>query len=277
MTFPNLGRLVEHDPRSLAYAHPVLPKSAIQDADWTRRAPILDQGQLGSCTGSAATGALGTDSAGRTAATTVTIGTSGAAASRGLFTAGDHQLDEAFAVALYSLATVLDGIPGQYPPTDTGSSGIGVAKALKAVGLATGYTHAFSLAALNTALQTGPVIIGIPWLNSMFNTAADGRILVDQASGVAGGHELEIAQYDAMLGEYWLTNSWGTTWGDQGRGYLTATDLTWLLSQQGDVTVPVWSTAPAPTPTPVPVPAQHDPATVQYAAQVRAWLTAEGL
>lgn len=48
-TDPRLGRRVFHDPRSLAYAHPVLPKSAIQTVEWTRRIPILDQGRLGSC------------------------------------------------------------------------------------------------------------------------------------------------------------------------------------------------------------------------------------
>ncbi|WP_198045501.1 C1 family peptidase [Kitasatospora mediocidica] len=270
-----LGRLVEHDPRSLAYAHGVLPKSAISSVDWTRRAPILDQGQLGSCTGNAATGALGTDSAGRTASTSVTVSAAGATASHGLFTAGQHVLDEAFAVALYSLATLLDGIPGQYPPTDTGSSGIGVAKALQALGLAQSYTHAFSLAALNSALQQGPVLIGIEWLNSMFNPASDGRIPVDQTSGVAGGHELELCRFDATAGEYWIANSWGTSWGQAGCGYLTAADLTWLLSQQGDVTIPAWVSAPTPTPTPVPTPA---PVTAQQLATgIRNYLTSQGV
>jgi len=271
MTRPILGRHVDHDPRSLAYAHGVLPGSALQSVDWTRRIPVLDQARLGSCTTNAGTGLLGTDSAGRIATTSVTIGDAGAAASHGLFTAGEYTLDEAFAVRLYSLATLLDGIPGQYPPTDTGSSGIGVAKALKALGLIVGYSHAFSLAALASALQTGPVIIGIPWFNSMFNPASDGRIPVTAASGVAGGHEIEIAAYDAGAGEYWLTNSWGTSWGQAGRGYLTASDLQWLLSQQGDVTVPVWATTPAPPP-PAPADADH-----QLAAAARSWLTAKGL
>lgn len=272
--FP-LGRHVEHDPRSLAYAHGVLPNSAIQSVDWTRRTPILDQGQLGSCTGNAGTGWLGTDSAGRTASTTVTISAAGAAASHGLFTAGVHALDEAFAVGLYSLATILDGISGQYPPTDTGSSGLGVAKALKALGLAASYTHGFSIAALNSALQAGPAMIGIAWPNSAFNPAADGRIPVDPSSGIAGGHELTICRYDAAAGEYWVANSWGTSWGQQGYGYFTAADLAWLLGQQGDVTVPAWSAAPAPTPTPAPVPA--GPTGAQVGAAVRQALTALGV
>jgi len=270
--FP-LGRHVEHDPRSLAFAHPVLPKTAIASVDWTRRAPILDQSRLGSCCGNAGTGVLGTDSAGRTATTSVTITASGAAASHGLFTAGTHTLDEVFAVALYSLATVLDGISGQYPPTDTGSSGIGVAKALQALGLAASYTHAFSIGALNTALQSGPVLIGVPWLNSMFDTATDGRILVDRTSAMAGGHELELCRFDVGAGEYWVPNSWGASWAKSGWGYLTTADLAWLLSQQGDVTVPQLTATPAPTPVP-PAPADADHA---LATAAHAWLTAKGL
>ena len=271
--FP-LGRHVEHDPRSLRYAHGVLPKSAIKSVEWTRRIPILDQGQLGSCTGNAGTGLLGTDSADRTASTTVTISAAGAAASRGLFTAGEHQLDEAFAVKLYSLATILDGISGTYPPTDTGSSGLGVAKALRALGLAGSYTHAFSIAALNSALQTGPVMIGITWYQSMFDPKNDGQIVVNPSSGVAGGHELELNAFDATTGEYQVPNSWNTTWGKSGYGYFTATALTSLLSAQGDVTVPALVLAPQPTPTPTPTPADTD---LAMALAAHSWLNAKGL
>lgn len=267
-----LGRHVEHDPRSLRYAHGVLPKSAIKSVEWTRRIPILDQGDLGSCTGNAGVGVLGTDSAGRTASAAVTISVAGAAASHGLFTAGEHALDEDFAVKLYSLATILDGVPGSYPPTDTGSTGLGVAKALKALGLAGSYTHAFSIAALNSALQTGPVMIGVTWYNSMFDPKNDGQIVVDPSSGVAGGHELELNAFDATTGEYQVPNSWNETWGRQGYGYFPTAALTSLLSQQGDVTVPAFVAAPQPTPTPTPA----DP-DLAFALAAHNWLTAKGL
>jgi hypothetical protein len=265
-----LGRHVEHDPRSLAYAHGVLPKSAIKSAEWTRRIPILDQGQVGSCTGNATTGLLGTDSAGRTASTTVTVTAAAAANSRGVFAAGTYTLDEDFALKIYRLNTLLDSVPGDYPGQDTGSTGIACGKSLVALGLATGYKHAFSLDALNSALQSGPVLIGIEWLASMFDTATDGRILVDRSSTVDGGHELELSKYDAATGEYWVPNSWGESWGDKGWGYLTTADLAWLLSQQGDVTVPALA-APAPAPVPA------TPTGVQVAAGVRAALTSMGV
>lgn len=268
----SLGRHVEHDPRSLAFAHGVLPRSAIRSVSWARRIPILDQGALGSCTGNAATGALGTDSAGRTASTSVTISPAGAAASHGLFTAGVHVLDEAFAVALYSLATILDGISGQYPPTDTGSSGIGVAKALQALGLASGYTHAFSLDALNSALQAGPLLIGINWYRSMFDPATDGRIVVDTSSPLDGGHELELCAFDAATGEYEVPNSWAESWGVNGCGYFAAADLARLLKLQGDVTVPAFAPRPVPVPTPSP-----DDVDATLAAAMHTWLTAKEL
>src|SRR2546426_293915 len=176
-----LGRHIEHDPRSLAYAHGVLPKTAIKSVDWTRRAPIFDQGNLGSCTGNAAAGLLATDSASRTGLTSVTV--------------DGHVLpvNEDLAVQVYKLATRLDDIKGTYPPDDTGSSGLGAAKALKKLGLATSYTHAFSLSALKSALQNGPVMVGTVWLESMFNvSAATGFVDVIHESPVAGGHEYVI-------------------------------------------------------------------------------------
>jgi len=247
----HFGRHVEHDPRSLQFAHGVLPKTAIKSVDWTRRAPIFDQGNLGSCTGNAATGLLGTDSAARTGLTSVTL--------------DGHTLpvDEDLAVQVYKLATRLDSIKGAYPPDDTGSSGLGAAKALKKLGLATGYSHAFSLDALKSALQTGPVMVGTVWLNSMFDVhPRTGYVFVDRKSGEAGGHEYVLSSYDAFALAFRIDNSWSESWGVRGSAWITEADMQWLLSQQGDVTVPVWATVPTPPPSPTPAP---DPRLVQAA------------
>ncbi|MEU5496187.1 hypothetical protein [Streptomyces griseofuscus] len=237
---PRLGRHVEHDPRSLDYAHGVQPASAIRSVDWTRRVPHFDQGQLGSCTGNAAAGLIGTDCAARPGLTSVTI------------SGNVLPVDETLAVQVYSLATQLDSVQGAYPPDDTGSSGIGAAKALVKLGLSTKYSHAFSLAALQSALQSGPVMAGTVWLQSMFDTDPDGFVVVDRKSEVAGGHEYVISAYDAERAAYRLDNSWGDSWGVRGSAWFSETNLTWLLSQDGDVTVPAWVTAPTPPPTPTP-------------------------
>lgn len=267
-----LGRHIEHDPRSLAYAHGVLPRTAITAVDWTRRIPILDQGDLGSCTGNAATGLLGTDCASRTGATEATITAAAAAASCGIFDAGTYPLDETFAVQLYELATLLDDVPGAYPPQDTGSSGLGVAKALVALGLAERYTHAFSMAALNSALQAGPVLVGTIWLESMFEPTAGGRIFVDRRSPAAGGHEYEISGYNPNTDRYKIPMSWGIGFGADGWAWIGAADMAWLLSQQGDVTIPALATTP--TPTPVPTPARPDAADQTLIGAFATWQTA---
>lgn len=254
-----LGRHVEHDPRSLQYAHGVLPKDAIKSVDWTRRVPIFDQGQLGSCTGNAAAGLVGTDSAARTGLTTFLPPTGEAI-----------PVDEHLAVNIYTLATRLDSIKGAYPPDDTGSSGIGAAKALVKLGLATSYSHAFSLDALKSALQTGPVMVGTVWLESMFDPTPAGNVIVDYKSQVAGGHEYVISAYDATAGQFRLDNSWGDSWGIRGSAWVTVSDMQWLLSQQGDVTVPAWVKAPQPAPTP-------PDADMAMALAARSWLTAKGL
>jgi hypothetical protein len=253
-----LGRLVEHDPRSLQFAHGVLPKTAIKTVDWTRRAPIFDQGNLGSCTGNAAAGLLGTDSAARTGLTSATISNSVV------------PVDEDLAVKVYELATQLDNIQGTYPPDDTGSSGIGAAKALKKLGLATSYTHAFSFDALKSALQSGPVMVGTVWLESMFDVSTNGHVTVDRKSAVAGGHEYVLSAYDATVRVFRMDNSWGESWGARGSAWLAEADMQWLLSQQGDVTVPAWVTAPVPTPPPSPAPSP-DPRLVEVAALMQAW------
>jgi Papain family cysteine protease len=265
------GRHVEHDPRSLNFAQGVLPRSAVRSVEWTRRIPILDQKNTGSCTGNATTGLLGTDSQGRTASTTVTISAAGAAASHGVFSEGVYTLDEDFALKVYRLNTILDGIPGEYPTEDTGSTGVACGKSLKALGLATGYKHAFSMDALKSALQSGPVLLGLPWLKSMFDTATDGRISVKASSGMAGGHEIECSRYDAEKGQFWIPNSWSESWGVQGWAYFSEADLAYLLSQQGDVTIPTLS-APAPVPpTPAPVDADNE-----FAAAAHKWLSSKG-
>lgn len=269
-----LGRNVNHDPRSLAYAVGVLPRTAITSRQWVRRVPVFDQGDLGSCTGNAAAGLIGTDSAGRTGLTSILVTTAQADATQGVFTAGTHTVDEDLAVLCYSLNTRLDGFTGTYKPDDTGSDGLSAAKTLKALGLADTYKHAFSLSALDSALQAGPVMLGTVWLNSMFSPQSDGRIVVTASSAVAGGHEYVVDEIDVEKGRYWMTNSWGDSWSIQGRGYLTRADMQWLLSQQGDVTAPhmLAPVTPVPTPTPVPVPAVDANTLAAYRA-LQAWAT----
>jgi hypothetical protein len=208
--------------------------------------PVLDQGQVGSCTANAALGLLMTKpfSTGRT-------------------------WTEEDALVLYHEETVLDEseIPGVYPPTDTGSSGLYAMKALQNRGLITNYLHAFSLDAALTALSNGPIAVGSIWLQSMFTPDKSGFISVNRRSQVAGGHEYVVDGYDPIKNAVRMTNSWGTSWGKSGQAWLAVPDFGYLLSQQGDVVQPTVAVAPPPDPD-----ADH-----HLAAAMRAWLTTKNL
>lgn len=243
----SLGRRVQHDPQSRRFAHKAAPGTPLVSVQHTRHIPVLDQGNIGSCTGNAAVGALGTEP---------------------YFTG--RQWTEDDAVDVYSAATVIDGFPGTFRPDDTGSSGLAVAKVLTSRGLISGYRHAFNITDALAALQVGPVITGVPWYESFFEPAPGGLISIKEGDREAGGHEFVVDGYDALAGLVWSTNSWGTDWSVGGRFCMTVATWAQLLSQQGDVTVFVPLTQPAPVPTPVP---GLDPADQTLVAGLDPWAT----
>src|SRR5215468_7123645 len=168
---------------------------------------------LGSCTGNAGTGALGTQPFYDAIGSTV------------LPDPKDEAAAEQFAVRLYADATVVDGYPGTYPPDDTGSSGLAICKVLKSRGTIGGYRWARTAYGFLRLLQNGPVLQGMPWYQAFFTPDRQGFIDCDPhwpSSGVAGGHEIEAVAVeldttDAFNSVITYVNSWGTTWGDAGR------------------------------------------------------------
>jgi hypothetical protein len=237
---PLLGRNVNHDSESRRYRVTAPSDTPIASVTHDRHVPVFDQGQLGSCTGNAGVGCTGTGHFYETLADTNIR----------------FPWDEAGAVMLYGRATALDPYAGTYPPDDTGSDGLSVAKALKEAGEISGYQWAFTPNEARAALMTAPEITGIPWMQDMFNPTADGQ--VKPTGGLAGGHEIVVSGY-RLLGtspsnddQVWFTNSWGPSWGAAGRFWMRFGDWSDLLAQDGDVTQFVPATAPAPTPTPDP-------------------------
>lgn len=269
-----LGRHVNHDPASKAYgfdASGVTPKSVRHQ----RFIPVLNQGNLGSCTGNAMTGLLGSG-AFFPALKPQTLSTT------------DADFDEQVAVNLYSAATKLDGYKGQYPPTDTGSDGLSVAKAAQKNGWVSGYQHTFDFNTFLAALSLQPVIAGIDWYSSFETPAADGGLAIAATAYVEGGHEIVLDELDVENQRIWFTNSWGADWAAQGRAYFTFADFEKLLASDGDVVVPVPLTVPAPTPGPVvptPVPPIVPPTPivtpsaddVALWADIQKWAKAKGL
>jgi len=263
-----LGRHVEHDDRSRQYAFQLPAKLAgqqLQSVRHQRFIPVLDQGNLGSCVGNAAEGIAGTGQIFQAIPATV-------AARPG----SDASNDEAQAVALYSTATQLDNLPGQYPPSDTGTTGIAGAKAAVDAGLFAGYQHTFTLLDALAALQILPQMWGINWYDSFDQPDSSGLVTITPGAQVRGGHEIVADELNVDRGLVGFTNSWSAGWGPiGGRFYINWLDLEKLLGQQGDVTIPVPLTQQPPTPGPVPV----TPDLVDQAmwAAAQSWATARGL
>lgn len=208
-----LGRKVNHDTRSLNYPFDTTNLSIV-DVEHKRLIPVLDQGDVGSCTGNAGIGVINTAP----------------------FVQAKipyYSPDEAGALKLYGEAEKIDGGAG-YPPEDQGSSGLSIAKALKNAGVISGYQHVFTLQDTLKALSMYSVLTGMNWYEDMFKPDSDGR--VHPTGALAGGHEIQAYKIDVENGRIWFYNSW-KNWGINGTFYLTWADFNTLLGQQGDVTV----------------------------------------
>jgi hypothetical protein len=229
-----LGRHVNWDSRSKNFPIPKKTSNPVSKK-WTRHIGPLDQGNLGSCTGNASVGAL---------ATGPLFDAIQDLLKKGL------TLDEALAVAIYSLGTQLDAYSGTYPPTDTGSDGLSVAKACLQKGYISGYTHALSLDDVIQGLQDGPLIVGTNWMSGMDSPNSAG--LVYATGTVRGGHEYEALEVDIENRVFGFENSWGPNFGVGGRFYYSFDDMATLLKAEGDATKFTPLSAPAPTPVPGP-------------------------
>ncbi|MFJ2279214.1 hypothetical protein ACIOEZ_34260 [Streptomyces sp. NPDC087866] len=236
----HLGRQMVLDPRSLAYRRPY-DGQPLRPTAWEPRIPVLNQQNLlaqgirtaqaygldqdvdalSSCTGNAGTALL-----------SILLSPEQAyAASLNLTNAADA---EHYAIGLYADATACDEwSDSSWPTQDVGSSGLGVAKALRNRGLIDQYGHATTAEELCALLQTGPVLMGLPWHAAFSSPDASGFVDADPDwadSPVEGGHEVcitaldDVAHRDGRLDldhtVIRFVNSWGTGWGEYGSGRL---------------------------------------------------------
>lgn len=150
----------------------------------------------GNCTGNAAAGALMTEP----------------------FYHVGRNLTEVDAVSFYSKATTFDDFPAVYPPTDCGSSGPGVAKAVASLGYISSYSHVTDLNSALGALTMAPGIFGVAWMDTFDNPDASGEAKMTSSSQVRGGHEIQAFGLDMEQRQIWFYQSWGPTWGPLGNG-----------------------------------------------------------
>lgn len=216
-----LGRLIVHDERSKDFPFRASLPGVRKNTRHSSAIGIMNQGSLGSCTGHAGAKALSTQPFYQKV--------------EGLLR-GHYRANERFAQDLYSDATHIDAWEGEWPPIDTGSSGLAIAQVLKNRGNISGYAHAFNTDAALDALVGSAVIIGIPWYNNMFNPDADG--FLSPTGNLAGGHELCLSEINVDDEYVEGPNSWGKNWGPLGGRFRLKWDvLDQLLSNDGDCTI----------------------------------------
>lgn len=249
-TDPRLGRHVHHDPRSKAYPYPAKAANELKSIQHHSNLPTFDQGQLGSCTGNAAVKCISYEPLWNPDWISK-------------FTS--EPVDERLAVEVYSAGTALDDYDGEYPPDDTGCDGLSVAKVLKSWGLISGYQHGLNTNAVLTALSQQPVIVGTRWHEDMFNPTQ--RYELKMTGAVSGGHEYVLDELDVENQRVWIQNSWGDSWGDEGRAWMSWSMLAKLLNDDGDCVI----FTPIGTPAPTPVPTPGDPRS-EFIKSAKEWL-----
>jgi hypothetical protein len=213
-TDPRLGRQVVHDPRSRSF-----PMRAADTSTWRSRTirlydPTPNPNQtIGDCTG--CDKAMDGNAAGNRLLRRV--------------------LDYDTAVRIYSLATQLDPWDGEYPPTDTGSSGLAACKAAQQLGLGGAYQWALAggvNAVVQQVVDGNTVGVGTWWYEGGFNPKprAEGGVYVEMTGAKAGGHQWRIRGYheptDMLLGRCW--------WGRFRDFWISRTQLAELLADDGD-------------------------------------------
>ena len=210
-----------HDPASLGYGLRQLLAASTPIQDHVLpMGPIMDQGAEGACTGF-----------GAAAASNVLEAIDG----------GTEWLAAADADELYERAKDIDEWPGD---SYAGSSVLAVMKAGQERKLWDGYVWDFGTADIVQSILSGrPVVMGVPILSGMFDTDGDGVWSVT-GSATGQGHCLPaVGVLTSVAGRPgpWIVvqNSWGTSWGDGGLGYVHHKDLARLLRGVGEAAVPV--------------------------------------
>lgn len=213
-----------HDPRSRNFSI----RSVIGDrVEKVRRlwhaGAVLDQGSEGACVGFGWTGDLLARPHSQVGVSTV----------RG----------NSHAITTYRRAQQIDEWSGE---NYSGTSVLAGAKAVEESGMIKGYRWCFGIDDVrDTLITTGPVVLGVPWYQSMYSTDIDG--LVRLGGPLVGGHCILLTGYDPAYPDqvnkgltremFRWRNSWGKSYGRGGNAWISAFDLTTLLAERGEACV----------------------------------------
>lgn len=149
-----------------------------------------------------------------------------------------------YALGIYNRAKQIDEWDGE---NYSGTSVLAGAKVLKERGYLGEYRWAFTTEQVRDALiSEGPVVIGIHWFENMYETLPNGLVVI--GGNKVGGHCITLTGYNPrarLAGEkgyhegFRWKNSWGTSYGIKGFGFIKIEDLDSLLKDDGEACVPM--------------------------------------
>jgi hypothetical protein len=170
---------------------------------------------------------------------------------------GAHGIDvdaaNGFALGVYRAAQKIDPWPGE---DYSGTSVRAGAKIMRDLGYFAEFRTCGDAGEVRAAVCTpkadggGPVVLGVPWFQSMYGTDDRGMVRVD--GRLVGGHCITVTGYvKRHAGREVLRwrNSWGPGYGLNGDGFITLTDLDRLLAGDdrtgtGEAWVPIGRQTP---------------------------------
>jgi hypothetical protein len=207
-------RLVDANRRYRVTAPVDLAKQSV----WWLGGVVLDQGQEGSCVGHGVVAEW---------LASPVRGNLGNYTTLGAQIEGHRR-----AVDLYNRAKEVDEFEGVNYDGTSVRAGLLVGRER---GWYSGFNWAFNLTELRAALQTGPVVIGIDVLASMYDTQPNGDWA--PSGPPVGGHCCLVTGYSPAYSgrgpRYRIRNSWGQGWGSNGNAYIAPADLDRILFAAG--------------------------------------------
>ena len=214
-----------HDPESRKYGiRPLLQQRNVNRvAKFWEEGIVLDQGSEGACVGFAWTGEL-------------------LAEPESPKKQPSFSYANSLARSFYHEAKKIDQWPGE---NYEGTSVLAGAKIMQRMGFIGEYRWCFGIDDVRGAIiSEGPVVIGIPWFDGMYDTLPGGLVKLGGKS--TGGHAILLTGYsprmrfgDRSYEVFRWRNSWGDDYGIGGSGFIQAKDLEKLLSQGGEACVPM--------------------------------------
>lgn len=230
MTERTFDWVSQHDPNSRKYSiRSILDqRNVVKKAQMWQEGIVLDQGSEGACVGFAWTGEL-------------------LAEPEAPRVQPSFDYANSLAVSFYNEAKTIDEWPGE---NYEGTSVLAGAKVMRKAGFIGEYRWCFGVDDVRDAvISEGPVVIGIPWYNGMYDTLPNGLVKLSGKS--TGGHAILITGYhpkmrfgNATEEVFRWRNSWGNDYGIGGSGWIKHKDLAKLLSENGEACVPMQREVP---------------------------------